>query len=84
VHREEHVAIDGLILRADDPAWDSIMPPNGYGCSCTVRQMTSSEADELGGESDAEDYDLESVPDDGWDFNPGKERKAWLDEALAE
>ena len=34
--RAEHLAWDGLILRADDPWWETHYPPNGWGCSCKV------------------------------------------------
>ena len=34
--REEHAALDGLILRHDDPLWDRIYPPNGWKCRCYV------------------------------------------------
>ena len=34
--REEHRALDHIILKADDPAWSQIYPPNGWGCRCEV------------------------------------------------
>jgi SPP1 gp7 family putative phage head morphogenesis protein len=34
--REAHRILDGLILKADDPAWSRIYPPNGWGCRCEV------------------------------------------------
>lgn len=39
-HREEHVSWDGLVLRKDDPWWDTHMPPNGWGCKCYVRAVS--------------------------------------------
>jgi len=33
-HREQHLKWNNLILPKDDPLWNSIMPPNGYGCKC--------------------------------------------------
>lgn len=33
-YRPQHKAWDGLILRADDPIWNTISPSNGYGCAC--------------------------------------------------
>ena len=38
--REEHKAWDGLVLRADDPFWDTHYPPNGWNCGCRVRPLT--------------------------------------------
>ncbi|MDZ7822987.1 MAG: DUF935 family protein [Ahrensia sp.] len=37
IPRDQHLAWDGLVLRHDDPWWDTHMPPNGWGpCSCGV------------------------------------------------
>lgn len=41
--RAEHAALDGVILRHDDPLWDEIYPPNGYGCRCTVEPRLAHE-----------------------------------------
>lgn len=38
--REQHRPWDGLVLRADDPWWESHMPIKAYGCKCTVVQLT--------------------------------------------
>lgn len=42
--RDSHIAFYGKIYKADDPIWQSIFPPNGYGCQCTVRQLTEKQA----------------------------------------
>lgn len=34
--RDEHAALDGLILPANDPRWSRIMPPNGWNCRCYI------------------------------------------------
>ena len=34
--REEHAALDGLILHHSDQLWDKIYPPNGWKCRCYV------------------------------------------------
>lgn len=34
--REEHAALDGVILPANDPRWKKIYPPNGWKCRCRV------------------------------------------------
>jgi len=39
-HREEHLRWSNLILPKDDPLWNSIMPPNGYGCKCYTVAVT--------------------------------------------
>lgn len=34
--REEHAALHGVILAANDPRWKNIFPPNGWKCRCYV------------------------------------------------
>src|SRR5699024_11073215 len=41
--RPSHAAMNGRVFRLDDPVWDHITPPNGYGCRC--RMVTLSEAE---------------------------------------
>ena len=42
--RDSHKKYYNQIWRVDDPIWQSIFPPNGYGCQCTVRQLTEKQA----------------------------------------
>lgn len=42
--RASHMAFYGRIWRVDNPIWQSIFPPNGYGCQCAVRQLTAKQA----------------------------------------
>ncbi|MDO9625151.1 MAG: phage minor head protein [Pseudomonas sp.] len=46
-HRQEHVGWAGILLRADDPWWQTHFPPNGWGCKCWVRQVSKREAERL-------------------------------------
>ena len=46
-HRPEHEAWAGTCLSADHPWWRTVMPPNGWGCKCRVRQITRAERDRL-------------------------------------
>ena len=39
-HREQHLKWNNLILPKDDPLWNSIFPPNGYGCKCYTVAVT--------------------------------------------
>ena len=39
-HREQHLKWNNLILPKDDPIWNSIFPPNGYGCKCYTVAVT--------------------------------------------
>ncbi|MDE7227809.1 MAG: hypothetical protein K2N31_05785, partial [Treponemataceae bacterium] len=41
-HRERHLKWNNLILPKDDPLWNSIFPPNGYGCKCHTVAVTES------------------------------------------
>jgi SPP1 gp7 family putative phage head morphogenesis protein len=38
--RPQHVAWNGLILRADDPFWSTHYPPCGWGCRCIVYSVS--------------------------------------------
>lgn len=46
--RPEHRALHGKVFRYDDPIWASLYPPNGWGCRCTVRQLTAAEVERMG------------------------------------
>lgn len=46
--RPEHLAWDGLVLRAEDPFWDAHFPPNGWGCQCSASGMDDVDLAELG------------------------------------
>ena len=46
-HRPEHEAWAGTCLPADHAWWQTAMPPNGWGCKCRVRQVSSRERDRL-------------------------------------
>lgn len=88
--REEHLAWDGLVLRADDPWWDTHYPPNGWGCGCRVRVLSEramkrqgrsgpdrAPAAEIRKVKDRKTGRVRDVPqgvDPGFEYNPGK---AW-------
>jgi SPP1 gp7 family putative phage head morphogenesis protein len=72
VHRAEHEAWAGTILKVDDAAWGKMFPPNGWGCKCRVRQISEAEADRKGGETDAPDV---SGIDPEWAYHPGETRR---------
>ena len=38
--RPEHKAMHGKVFRYDDPIWNTMYPPNGWHCRCTVKQLT--------------------------------------------
>ena len=45
--RPEHLSWVGIILPVDDPFWRTHFPPNGWGCLCSVRQISAREAERL-------------------------------------
>lgn len=85
--REQHLAWDGMVLRSDDPFWETHYPPNGWGCSCYVDALDEHDLRALGKDGpdrspEVETYEwtnpatgeIEDVPqgiDAGWDYQPG-------------
>ena len=46
--RPEHVAWDRLVLKWDDPWWDTHFPPNDWLCSCGVKSLSGAQLARLG------------------------------------
>jgi len=40
--RPLHVSWNGLVIKADDPWWQTHFPPNGWGCQCRVHAVDES------------------------------------------
>lgn len=88
VHRPEHAALEGVIRAVDDPFWDTWMGPNGWGCKCWARQLSTRQAERRGGVSLPPEIETRAVVnprtgqvvdvpvgiDPGWQRNPGKLR----------
>ncbi|QMT33459.1 phage minor head protein [Conchiformibius steedae DSM 2580] len=55
--RQSHMSYYNRIWRVSDPIWQTIYPPNGYGCQCTVRQLTEAQALRERGEDIAKNPD---------------------------
>ncbi|RLC25797.1 MAG: phage head morphogenesis protein [Deltaproteobacteria bacterium] len=85
--RPQHKAWHGLILRHDDPFWNTHYPPNGWGCRCTVVTVSEREIErdkqQVADSPEIETYEwidkktgeIHRVPvgiDPGWAYNPGK------------
>lgn len=71
--RRSHLAIDGLILPSDDPAWAKLYPPSDWGCSCYVVGARSERAAKrLGGKPEVKlPANWERMLGKGWDYAPG-------------
>jgi hypothetical protein len=46
--REEHLAWNGLILRWDDPWWQTHFPVNAWGCQCRVNNLSEADLVRMG------------------------------------
>lgn len=59
--RDSHTAYYGLVRPVDDPIWQSIFPPNGFGCKCRTKQLTKKQAEQILAEQTKEgkSYDIE-------------------------
>lgn len=69
--RPNHLDYDGTIAPVDDPIWQSITPPNGYNCRCTLIEVFDDEAP-----SQPTDTSKLPAPDEGFSFNPADIFKA--------
>ena len=45
--RPSHMALHGKVYRFDDPIWDTLYPPNGWGCRCRVRALSDFQLNNL-------------------------------------
>jgi hypothetical protein len=80
--RVEHLAWNGLVLRADDPFWDTNYPPNGFRCGCFATPVSGPGLRRQGKSGPDTAPNLDQVGTDqprgvdpSFAYNPGK---AWL------
>jgi hypothetical protein len=85
--RQQHLAWNGKILRADDPWWRTHFPPNGWNCRCRIRPVSGRDMQRMGRTgadpsppvvtrpwTNPSTNQVEHVPvgiDPGFDYNPG-------------
>ncbi|MBI1214542.1 MAG: hypothetical protein GC185_01830 [Alphaproteobacteria bacterium] len=88
--RAAHRLWYNVVKPIDDPFWDKHLPPNGWGCQCSVQQLAQEDLDHLGLEVTKYDPSgpektyvnrrtgqLMRAPqgvDPNFAYNPGKER----------
>jgi hypothetical protein len=95
-HRPHHVAKEDTVLPIDHPFWQTWFPPNGWGCLCWVRQISETEAQQIGisespqipnkswtNERTGEVLQIPEGIDPGWQTNPGLSRHRTLAKHLA-
>lgn len=77
--RQEHAALDGLILHHEDPRWKEIFPPNGWGCRCKIEPVMLLEGKQVNIEEmqkQADNYmsttDWQNAKKSGWGSNRGQ------------
>lgn len=89
--RKQHLAWNGLTLRADDVFWSYAYPPNGWGCGCRVKPVSERGMRRMGksGPDQAPPREFHDIVikktgevkratvgiDPGFDYNPGQ---AWM------
>ncbi len=75
--RDEHAALEGITLPADDPFWASYFPPNGWNCRCTAVKVRRAKY-EMSDPDNAMrlgDKATDNVKQRIFRFNPGMEMK---------
>jgi len=77
--RPEHEDLDGLILKADDPMWDNIWPPNDWNCRCWVDPIDADEfdPDELSELDENERLERENKVAPEFQRNSGQDKSIW-------
>lgn len=77
--RPAHKALHGLMMPINDPRWQSIAPPNGHNCRCTLMSLSERQAKAFGYEGapaelpnykDKHGHDTPAHPDNGWANSP--------------
>lgn len=68
--RDEHAQHHGKVYHADHPFWDTWYPPNGFRCRCYVKTLSGRQVEQRGLMEETKGTD--TLPDEGWRYNPGK------------
>ncbi len=59
--RASHLALHGKVYRADDPIWETLYPPNDWGCRCRVRALSEFKVQREGLKIDSSSGQLKAV-----------------------
>ena len=77
--RPSHKALHGLMMPMDDPRWQTLSPPGGHGCRCTLMSLSERQAKAMGYDgapkdlptwTDKHGHDHVCQPDKGWAHSP--------------
>lgn len=68
--RKTHAVYSNKVFMWNDPIWNTIYPPNGWGCGCYVIALTKAEV-EARGLKVWNGADVKIKVEEGWDYNPG-------------
>lgn len=80
--RPSHSAKHGAIYRHDDPFWSHSYPPNAFGCRCTVKAVTTHQAQRFG--ISQSDDETSVLGENGFGISPVASHlfdKLWYDKA---
>ncbi|MFH1984130.1 MAG: phage minor head protein [Pseudomonadota bacterium] len=91
--RPQHQAWDGLVIRADDPWWQTHSPANGWGCKCKKFALSDRDLERLGkngpdpapggatyewtNKRTGETHQVPVGIDPGFAYTPGASRMSW-------
>lgn len=59
--RDSHAALEGVVLPANDPFWQTHFPPWDFNCRCTVVPLSEADAAEIRGEDAQKPADQRSI-----------------------
>lgn len=77
--RPAHRALHGLMMPVDDPRWQTLAPPGGFNCRCTLMSLSERQAKGMGYTGAPQDIptwtdkhgvEHTAAPDKGWNHSP--------------
>lgn len=77
--RPAHRALHGLMMPVDDPRWQTLAPPGGFNCRCTLMSLSERQAKGMGYTgapqdiptwTDGHGVEHTATPDKGWNHSP--------------
>jgi len=89
--RPLHVSWSGMVLKHDDPFWQTHFPQNGWGCHCRVTAVPASEYEGNQAPNDGtyiykdragQEHVLPKGIDYGWDYAPGANKTTPLKDII--